>query len=160
MIPLVAIGLLIVFMVLGVPVAWAFGGVLAYLVWAYDTNTATLLLQGYRALDSVILLALPLFVLAGYLMQSGGVAQRLIAFIEHMVRGCKGGLGASMVLSSTVFGAISGTATAAIASVGTIMIGPLAERRYDRGYSSALLGMSSLIGILSRHLSRSSCSES
>lgn len=148
MIPLVAIGLLVLFMVLGVPVAWAFGGVLAYLVWAYDTNTATLLLQGYRALDSVILLALPLFVLAGYLMQSGGVAQRLIAFIEHLVRGRKGGLGASMVLSSTIFGAISGTATAAIASVGTIMIGPLAERGYDRGYSSALLGMSSLIGIL------------
>lgn len=147
-IPLIAIGLLLLFMLLGVPVAWSFAGVLLYLVWAYDTNTATLLLQGYRSLDSVILLALPLFVLAGYLMQSGGIAQRLIAFIEHMMRGRKGGLGASMVMSSTVFGAISGTATAAIASVGTIMIDPLAKRGYDRGYSSALLGLSSLIGIL------------
>lgn len=148
MIPLIAIGLLLLFMLLGVPVAWSFAGVLLYLVWAYDTNTATLLLQGYRSLDSVILLALPLFVLAGYLMQSGGIAQRLITFIEHMMRGRKGGLGASMVLSSTVFGAISGTATAAIASVGTIMIDPLSKRGYDRGYSSALLGLSSLIGIL------------
>lgn len=147
-IPLIAIGLLLLFMLLGVPVAWSFAGVLLYLVWAYDTNTATLLLQGYRSLDSVILLALPLFVLAGYLMQSGGIAQRLIAFIEHMMRGRKGGLGASMVMSSTVFGAISGTATAAIASVGTIMIDPLSKRGYDRGYSSALLGLSSLIGIL------------
>lgn len=148
MIPLIAVALLVVLMFLGVPVAWCFAGVLAWLVWAYDTNTATLLLQGYRSLDSVILLALPLFVLAGYLMQSGGIAQRLIGFIEHMMRGRKGGLGASMVLSSTVFGAISGTATAAIASVGTIMIDPLAERGYPRGYSSALLGLSSLIGIL------------
>lgn len=148
MIPLIAIGLLLLFMLLGVPVAWSFAGVLLYLVWAYDTNTATLLLQGYRSLDSVILLALPLFVLAGYLMQSGGIAQRLITFIEHMMRGRKGGLGASMVMSSTVFGAISGTATAAIASVGTIMIDPLSKRGYDRGYSSALLGLSSLIGIL------------
>jgi len=148
MIPLIAIGLLVLFMILGVPVAWSFAGVLLYLVWAYETNTATLLLQGYRSLDSVILLALPLFVLAGYLMQSGGIAQRLIVFIEHMMRGRKGGLGASMVLSSTVFGAISGTATAAIASVGTIMIDPLAQRGYDRGYSSALLGLSSLVGIL------------
>ncbi len=147
-IPLIAIGLLLLFMLLGVPVAWSFAGVLLYLVWAYETNTATLLLQGYRSLDSVILLALPLFVLAGYLMQSGGIAQRLITFIEHMMRGRKGGLGASMVMSSTVFGAISGTATAAIASVGTIMIDPLAKRGYDRGYSSALLGLSSLIGIL------------
>lgn len=148
MIPLIAIGLLVLLMLLGVPVAWSFAGVLLYLVWAYDTNTATLLLQGYRAIDSVILLALPLFVLAGYLMQSGGIARRLIDFIEHMMRGRKGGLGASMVMSSTVFGAISGTATAAIASVGTIMIDPLAKRGYDRGYSSALLGLSSLIGIL------------
>jgi C4-dicarboxylate transporter, DctM subunit len=148
MTPLVAILLLIVLMVFGVPVAWSFAGVLMYLVWAYDTNTTTLLLQGFRSLDSVILLALPLFVLAGYLMQSGGVAQRLIAFIEQMVRGRKGGLGASMVISSSVFGAISGTATAAIASVGTIMIEPLSKRGYDRGYSSALLGASSLIGIL------------
>lgn len=148
MTPLIAIGLLLLFMLLGVPVAWSFAGVLLYLVWAYDTNTATLLLQGYRSLDSVILLALPLFVLAGYLMQSGGIAQRLITFIEHMMRGRKGGLGASMVMSSTVFGAISGTATAAIASVGTIMIDPLSKRGYDRGYSSALLGLSSLIGIL------------
>lgn len=148
MIPVVAIVLLLVLMVLGVPVAWSFAGVLMYLVWAYDVNTTTLLLQGFRSLDSVILLALPLFVLAGYLMQSGGVALRLINFIEHMVRGRKGGLGASMVLSSSVFGAISGTATAAIASVGTIMIDPLAERGYSRGYSSALLGLSSLIGIL------------
>ncbi|TVS04792.1 MAG: TRAP transporter large permease [Rhodobacteraceae bacterium] len=148
MIPLVGIGLLLLFMILGVPVAWSFAGVLLYLVWAYEANTATLLLQGYRSLDSVILLALPLFVLAGYLMQSGGIAQRLIAFIERMMRGRKGGLGASMVMSSTVFGAISGTATAAIASVGTIMIDPLAQRGYERGYSSALLGLSSLIGIL------------
>jgi C4-dicarboxylate transporter, DctM subunit len=145
---LLGMGLLVVLMLLGVPVAWSFAAVLAWFVWAYDVNTTTLLLQGFRSLDSVILLALPLFVLAGYLMQSGGVAARLIAFIEHMVRNRKGGLGASMVLSSSVFGAISGTATAAIASVGTLMITPLAERGYPRGYSSALLGLSSLIGIL------------
>lgn len=148
MIALLGMALLVVLMVLGVPVAWSFAAVLAWFVWAYDVNTTTLLLQGFRSLDSVILLALPLFVLAGYLMQSGGVAARLISFIEHMVRNRKGGLGASMVLSSSVFGAISGTATAAIASVGTLMITPLAERGYSRGYSSALLGLSSLIGIL------------
>jgi len=147
-IALLGMGLLVILMVLGVPVAWSFAAVLAWFVYAYDVNTTTLLLQGFRSLDSVILLALPLFVLAGYLMQSGGVAARLIAFIEHMVRNRKGGLGASMVLSSSVFGAISGTATAAIASVGTLMITPLAERGYPRGYSSALLGLSSLIGIL------------
>jgi tripartite ATP-independent transporter DctM subunit len=145
---LLGILLLIVLMTFGVPVAWSFAGVLMYLVWAYDVSTATLLLQGFRSLDSVILLALPLFVLAGYLMQSGGVASRLISFMSLAMRGRKGGLGAALIASSGVFGAISGTATAAVASIGTIMIDPLAERGYPRGYSSALLGVSSLLGIL------------
>jgi C4-dicarboxylate transporter DctM subunit len=146
--PIWAILILIGLMVFGVPVAWSFAGVLMFLIWAYDVGTTTLLLQGFRSLDSVILLALPLFVLAGYLMQSGGVARRLIGFMELMVRGRKGGLGAALVMSSGVFGAISGTATAAVASIGTIMVDPLAERGYPRGYTSALLGLSSLLGIL------------
>lgn len=143
-----AILLLIVLMTIGVPVAWSFAAVLAYLVFIYDVNMITLLLQGFRSLDHIILLALPLFVLAGYLMKSGGIARRLVDFIEMLVKGRRGGLGASMVYASGIFGAITGTASGAVASIGTIMIGPLAERGYPRGYASALLGISSLLGIL------------
>lgn len=145
---LIAVGILLFLMIVGVPVAWSFAGVLAYLTFAYDANFNTLMLQGYRSIDSVILIALPLFVLTGYLMQSGGIANRLVAFIEVMVGKRKGGMGASMVLASGIFGAIAGTATAAVASIGTIMVGPLEQRGYPRGYSSALLGISSLLGIL------------
>ncbi|MBN1008667.1 TRAP transporter large permease [Amphritea pacifica] len=145
---LIAVGILLFLMIFGVPVAWSFAGVLAYLTFAYDANFNTLMLQGYRSIDSVILIALPLFVLTGYLMQSGGIALRLVNFIEVLVGKRKGGMGASMVLASGIFGAIAGTATAAVASIGTIMIGPLEKRGYPRGYSSALLGISSLLGIL------------
>ena len=143
-----AVVLLIVLMAIGVPVAWSFAAVLIYLVYVFDVNMTTLLLQGFRSLDHIILLSLPLFVLAGYLMKSGGIARRLVDFIELLVRGRRGGLGASMVFASGIFGAISGTASGAVASIGTIMIGPLADRGYPRGYSSALLGISSLLGIL------------
>ncbi|SCZ65599.1 TRAP transporter large permease [Epibacterium ulvae] len=146
--PVYGILILIALMIYGVPVAWSFAGVLAYLVWAYDTNTTTLFLQGFRGLNSVILLALPLFILAGYLMESGGIARRLITFMEASVKGRRNGLGSALVMSSAVFGAISGTATAAVASIGTIMVDPLAERGYPRPYTSALLGISSLLGIL------------
>jgi tripartite ATP-independent transporter DctM subunit len=135
-------------MIFGVPVAWSFLCVLMYLYWVFEPNLATLMLQGYRSLGGTVLLALPLFVMAGYLMQSGGIARRLIDFIESMVRGRKGGIGASMIFSSAIFGAISGTASAAVASIGTVMIDPLEKRGYPRGYSSALLGVSSLLGIL------------
>ncbi|MBT11679.1 MAG: C4-dicarboxylate ABC transporter permease [Oceanospirillaceae bacterium] len=145
---IIAISLLLLLMIIGVPVAWSFAGVLAYLVYAFDANLNTLMLQGYRSLDSVILIALPLFVLTGYLMQSGGIAKRLVDFIEVMIGKRRGGMGASMVVASGIFGAIAGTATAAVASIGTIMIGPLEQRGYPRAYSSALLGISSLLGIL------------
>src|SRR5690625_2965075 len=145
---LLAIGLLILLMAIGVPVAWSFAGTLAYLVFIYDSNLSTLLLQGFRSLNSIVLLALPLFVLTGYLMQSGGIADRIIRFIDVLVGQRRGGMGASLVLSSGFFGAIAGTATAAVASIGTIMADPLEQRGYPRGYTPALLGVASLLGIL------------
>lgn len=145
---LYSILLLLFLLGLGVPVAWSFAGMLAMLTWLYDVNLNTLMLQGFRSLNSVVLLALPLFIMAGYLMQSGGVAQRLVEFIETLVRGRRGGLGAVLILASGVFGAIAGTASAAVASIGSIMIDPMAERGYPRPYGAALLGLSSLLGIL------------
>ncbi len=130
----IAIGLLMLLMIVGVPVAWSFAGVLAYMVYIYDANLNTLMLQGYRSVDSVILIALPLFVLTGYLMQSGGIARRLVDFIEVMIGKRRGGMGASMIMASGIFGAIAGTATAAVASIGTIMIEPLEKRGYPRSY--------------------------
>ncbi len=144
---LLALPLLIILMGIGLPVAWSFAGVLAYLTYVYDANLNTLMLQGFRSLNSLVLVALPLFILTGYLMQSGGIAQRIISFIERMATG-RGGMGTAMVLSSSVFGAIAGTATAAIASIGSIMTEPLVARGYPRGRVAALLGISSLLGIL------------
>ncbi|WP_336097504.1 TRAP transporter large permease [Roseovarius sp. CH_XMU1461] len=144
---LYALMLLIALMGIGLPVAWSFAGVLAYLTFIYDVNLNTLMLQGFRSLNSLVLVALPLFILTGYLMQSGGIAQRIIAFVSRMATG-RGGMGTALVLSAAIFGAIAGTATAAIASIGQIMTDPLVARGYPRGRVAALLGISSLLGIL------------
>ncbi|MEO1192986.1 MAG: TRAP transporter large permease [Pseudomonadota bacterium] len=144
---LLALPLLILLLGIGVPVAWSFAGVLAFLTILYDVNLNTLMLQGFRSLNSVILIALPLFILTGYLMQSGGIARRIVDFVARLARG-RGGLGGAMVLAASIFGAISGTATAAVAAIGTIMTGPLTERGYPRGHVAGLLGISSLLGIL------------
>jgi tripartite ATP-independent transporter DctM subunit len=144
---LIAVLLLVVLMGIGVPIAWSFAGVLAYLTFLYDVNLNTLMLQGFRAMNSVVLVALPLFILAGHLMQSGGLAKRIIDFVGRIATG-RGGMGSSIVLASSIFGAISGTATAAVASIGTIMADPLARCGYPRGHVAGLLGISSLLGIL------------
>lgn len=144
----IGIGVLIVLMLVGVPVAFSFAGMTLALGLLYDVNFDSLMLTGFRSMDSVVLMALPLFILTGYLMQSGGLAVRLIDFIESLVGRIRGGLGMSMILAAALFGAISGTASAAVASIGSVMITPMAERGYSRAYTSALLGISSLLGIL------------
>jgi len=144
---LFAVLILVLLMGFGVPIAWAFAGVLAYLAILYDVNLNTLMLQGFRSMNSVVLVALPLFILAGHLMQTGGLAKRIIEFVGLLATG-KGGMGSAMVLASSIFGAISGTATAAVASIGAIMAEPLVKRGYPRGHIAGLLGISSLLGIL------------
>ena len=148
MIALAAIVCLIVLMLIGVPVAFAFAGMTIVLSIFYEVNFQSLMLTGFWSMNSVILMALPLFIMTGYLMQSGGLASRLIDFIESVVGRIRGGLGMSMILAAAIFGAISGTASAAVASIGSVMIGPMEERGYSRAYTSALLGISSLLGIL------------
>lgn len=143
-------GLLILLLLMGtgIPIAWSFAGVLAYFVIIYDANINTIMMQGFRSIDSIVLIALPIFVITGYLMQSGGIAHRLILFMEVLVGKRRGGMGTAMILASGIFGAIAGTSTAAVASIGKTMIPTLEEKGYPRGYSAALLGISSLLGIL------------
>ena len=147
MLGLLAVPLLAVMLVIGVPVAFSFALVTGFLALIYDANLNTLMMQGYRSLDSVVLLALPLFIFTGYLMERGGIARRIIEFVGRIATG-RAGMGNVIVLSSAIFGAIAGTASAAVASMGTIMSQPMAERGYPRGYTAALLGVSSLLGIL------------
>ena len=124
----IGIATLVILMLVGVPVAFSFAGMTVVLSIIYDVNVQSVMLTGWRSLDSVVLMALPLFILTGYLMGSGGLAKRLIDLVESMVGGIKGGLGGSLILASALFGAISGTASAAVVSIGSVMITPLAER--------------------------------
>jgi len=144
----IALGLVIFLMVLGVPVAFSFAAMTLALAIIYEVDISSLMTTGFWSVNSVILMALPLFIMTGYLMQHGGMAARLIDFVESLVGRVRGGLGVSLVVACGIFGAISGTATAAVAAIGTVMIGPMEERGYPRAYTSALLGISSLLGIL------------
>ena len=145
---LIAIGIVVILMTIGVPVVFSFIGMTVVLSILYDVDVSTLMTTGFWSINSIILIALPLFIMTGYLMQSGGMAARLVSFVETLVGGSRAGMGTSMVVACGVFGAISGTASAAVASVGTIMIGPMEKHGYDRAYTSSLLGISSLLGLL------------
>ncbi len=145
---ILAIIAVVVLMVLGVPVVFSFAAMTLILSIVYDIDISSLMTTGFWSVNSVILVALPLFVMTGYLMQTGGIARRLVDFVEALVGKSRSGLGSSMVVACGIFGAISGTASAAVASIGSIMIDPMEKHGYSRGYTSALLGVSSLLGLL------------
>ncbi|MCW4629799.1 MULTISPECIES: TRAP transporter large permease [Marinomonas] len=145
---LLAIAAVIVLMMIGVPVVYSFAAMTLVLSIVYDVDVSSLMTTGFWSVNSIILLALPLFVMTGYLMQAGGMASRLVHFVESLVGKSRTGMGSSMVVACGVFGAISGTASAAVASIGTIMIDPMEKHGYKREYTSALLGISSLLGLL------------
>ncbi|WP_133010338.1 TRAP transporter large permease [Marinomonas flavescens] len=145
---LLAIAAVIVLMIIGVPVVYSFAAMTFILSIVYSVDVSSLMTTGFWSVNSIILLALPLFVMTGYLMQAGGLASRLVSFVEALVGRSKSGMGSTMILACGVFGAISGTASAAVASIGTIMIDPMEKHGYTRHYTSALLGISSLLGIL------------
>lgn len=145
---LIAILAVVVLMMIGVPVVFSFASMTLILSIIYDVDISSLMTTGFWSVNSVILVALPLFVMTGYLMQSGGIAKRLVDFVEALVGRSRTGMGTSMVVACGVFGAISGTASAAVASIGSIMIDPMEKHGYSRSYTSALLGISSLLGLL------------
>lgn len=135
-------------MMIGVPVVFSFAAMTMILSIAYEVDISSLMTTGFWSVNSVILIALPLFIMTGYLMQAGGMAARLVYFVEELVGKSRSGMGSSMVVACGVFGAISGTASAAVASIGTIMVDPMERHGYSREYTSALLGISSLLGLL------------
>lgn len=139
-----AIGL----MLAGVPVAFAFAlaGFLLCTIYGIDLSGAVH--GAFKRLNMFALLALPLFILLGTLMSHGGLARRLIDFVDAIVGRVRGGLGIALIVSNTLFGAISGVATSALATIGTIMIPEMERKGYPRGYSTGFAISSSVLSLL------------
>lgn len=141
--------LLSVLLVIGVPVPACFGAAVIMLVLLGNYPTSTFLIpSGLSKASSVILMAIPLFIYAGNIISAGGIGDRLVAFIESVVGRIRGGLGVVVILVTAVFGAISGMATSAVATIGGIMIPKLIERGYSAGYACSLVAASAVLALL------------
>jgi tripartite ATP-independent transporter DctM subunit len=102
----------------------------------------------FESLDSFALMALPLYVLAGRLMQMGGIAQRLVGFAIAIVGVLPGGLAAAVVLTSMLFATISGSSAATAAAIGAVLIPEMERQRYPRPYSAAVVASSGELGVI------------
>ncbi|WP_312641333.1 TRAP transporter large permease [Hydrogenoanaerobacterium sp.] len=92
------------------------------------------------------LLTIPLFVLAGVIMDKGGISKRLINMANSMIGPIHGGLGYVSVITAMFFAAISGSGTATVAAIGSILIPSMIKQGYDPGYTSALSAISGSLG--------------
>ncbi|MBN2860051.1 MAG: TRAP transporter large permease [Sphaerochaetaceae bacterium] len=102
----------------------------------------------FSGIESYVLVAIPLFVLSGVLMESTGVAKRLIDFAKAGVGWARGGLGGSNVVASFIFGGMSGSSVADTVALGTILIPEMEADGYDKGYSAAITALSSTLAVI------------
>jgi C4-dicarboxylate transporter DctM subunit len=149
MTPLLMLLVILIMLAFGVPIAFSLGvTAVVFLIFLTDLPLGLVLQQLYQGANSFPLLAIPLFILAGSLMNYSGVSTRLINFALSIIGMVKGGLAYVNVITSVFFGAITGTAAAASAAVGQIMIPTMIKDGYKPGFAAATTSAGSTLGIL------------
>jgi C4-dicarboxylate transporter DctM subunit len=134
---------------MNVPIAVSLGLAASLAIIIVDKFPADLIAQlVYAAGDSYSLISIPFFMLAGSLMELGGLSKRLINFCDACVGHVAGGLGVIAIITSMFFAAISGSGPATVAALGGILIPAMVSAGYNKGYSAALMATSGAIGII------------
>lgn len=140
--------LLIFLLMLSIPLPYCFGGALMFMSIFGGVAMKSMFLWGTNQLISSVLLASPLFILAGSFMGSSGIAKRLLDVADAFVGSIRGGLGVVSVVTCALIGAISGSGFTGVSATGPIMIPRMVEQGYPRGYATALVTVSSVLGLL------------
>lgn len=142
----ILMGIFVVGLMAGVPVAITLGlASFGYLLYE-GLPLAVMPQKMYAGIDVFVLLCIPGFILAGNLMNSGGITSRIIRFANAGVGWLRGGLGLTNVAGSMLFGGISGTAVADAASIGGMMIPGMKKAGYPADFSAAITAASSTVG--------------
>ncbi|MDD5703670.1 MAG: TRAP transporter large permease [Dehalococcoidales bacterium] len=142
-------GSLIVFIFLGVPIGIAIGlATLFNLTFISDLNPIIITQNAFAGIDSFPLLAIPFFILAGTVMQTGGIARRLLNLGSALIGTVTGGLAMITVVTSMFFAALSGSALATVSAIGSFMIPDMKEKGYDEGFAAAVTAAAGTIGVI------------
>ena len=121
---------------------------LVALNFASSTPLLVVVQRMFTSTDSFPLLAIPLFMISGNLMQGGGISRRLIKFCDSLLGWLPGGLGMVAILTCMFFAAISGSGPATVAAIGGIMIPEMVRAGYDKAFSAAILAVAGGIGVI------------
>ena len=140
--------LFLVLLLVGVPVFFAMlaaPGLLLYLN-GQERDVALMYRNIFNGIDNGVLLAIPFFMLAGELMNRGGITERLVSFSQAIIGSVRGGLAQVNILSSMLFAGMSGSAVADTSALGSMLIPAMEKEGYTRKFSAAITAASSVIG--------------
>lgn len=145
----ISVGMLIVLFLIGLPVAFSLGiaGLISmFLMWGNAVPLGVVAQRVLYGVNSFVLLAIPLFLLTGKLMNVGGITNRIFRFARCLVGHWSGGLGQVNILASMIFAGMSGLATADTAGLGVVELKAMREAGYDDEFSCAVTGASATVG--------------
>ncbi len=143
------LGGLAVLVVLGTPIAYALGlSALLYFVLHQPGLLLVVPQRVYSGMDTELMIALPLFMLMGAMMNQGGLTARLVDFSMLFVGRLRGGLGMVCVMASMIFGGISGSSVADAASIGAVLIPEMERRGYSREFAGGITVAASTMGMI------------
>lgn len=140
---------LMVFVILGLPICFSLGasGLLYFLIERPEL-ISILPQRIWAGTNSFVLIALPLFIMAGNLMNSGGITKRIINFSLYLVRPFKGGLGEVNIVASMIFGGISGSSVADTSAIGSVLMPQMEEQGYSKEFAAGVTVGSSTMGMI------------
>ncbi|WP_295071113.1 TRAP transporter large permease [Tabrizicola sp.] len=140
--------LFLVFLMLGLPVVFGLLAAPAILLWlnGQERDITLLYRNVYEGMNSFPLMAIPFFMLAGELMNRGGISARIVGFAQAMVGHFRGGLAQVNVVDSMLFAGISGSAVADVSALGSIIIPQMEKKGYPKPFAAAITAASAIIG--------------
>jgi tripartite ATP-independent transporter DctM subunit len=143
------LGIFFLLVFIGVPIVFALGGSSLLYFVIYNPSCLSMIPQRiWAGTNSFVMIALPLFILAGELMNSGGVTKRIINLTNYIVRPIRGGLGEVNVIVSMIFGGISGSSVADTSAIGSVLIPQMIKKGYPKPVAVGITVASSTIGMI------------
>lgn len=135
-----------ILLIMGIPVITSLGVVSAFYLISLDMSPILIVQQMLNSMDKFTLLAIPFFIMAGGLMEEGGISREIVNFSKKLMGPLPGGLALVVILASMIFASMTGAGAATCAAIGSIMLPEMKREGYDESFSSALQSTAGIFG--------------
>lgn len=145
---IVAILLMVILLMMGLKTYLVFTAVVTWMIVSTGTTSEFFISAGYNTVNSITLLTIPMFILAGNLMEAGELGDALVKFVNKFIGWIKGSYSIITYVASAIFGAVTGSGMATLLCIGAIMAPRMSKARYPKGLTAATIACAAPLGML------------